>query len=129
MKEVDASWKRAVEVVDLLAACNRELSRDLDKLIKDRINISNYILPFISEDEGDKSLLGAARDWHPFENLPFVRQMGPLLGMDKSPKGPSALRMFEYGQPRVTQAMRPKGESIVPGAPGRRRRSIRGRIV
>ena len=43
MKEVDASWKRAVEVVDLLAACNRELSRDLDKLIKDRINISNYI--------------------------------------------------------------------------------------
>ena len=43
MKEVDASWKRAVEVVDLLTACNRELSSHLDKLIKDRINMSNYI--------------------------------------------------------------------------------------
>jgi hypothetical protein len=43
MKEVDASWKRAVEVVDLLAACNRELSSHLDKLIKDKINMNNYI--------------------------------------------------------------------------------------
>ena len=43
MKEVDASWKRAVEVVNLLATCNRELTSHLDKLIKDRINMNNYI--------------------------------------------------------------------------------------
>ena len=43
MKEVDASWKRAVEVVNLLATCNKELNNHLDKLIKDRINMNNYI--------------------------------------------------------------------------------------
>jgi hypothetical protein len=32
MREVDASWKRAIEVVDLLSACERENNRKLNKL-------------------------------------------------------------------------------------------------
>ena len=41
MREVDASWKRAIEVVDLLAACDRENNRQLNELENKFITLLN----------------------------------------------------------------------------------------
>ena len=43
MREVDASWKRAIEVVDLLAACNRENNRQLNELENKLFDTKAYI--------------------------------------------------------------------------------------
>ena len=43
MREVDASWKRAIEVVDLLAACDRENNRQLNELENKLFDTKAYI--------------------------------------------------------------------------------------
>ena len=43
MREVDASWKRAIEVVDLLAACDRENNRQLNQLENRLFDTKAYI--------------------------------------------------------------------------------------